>query len=388
MTRFPHDQFAKEYIKELLSPLGQVETSYDVVSEIRSIDVWFVPTRTFGEYVERLGWLGRLVTSPTAFEPFRNAINDSDVCSCMGKLHTTRTQLERQAKRERRRMTKNDLPQLWILTPTASTPLLVEFGFQAVDGDRAMQGVYQMPPRHRTGVVVVHQLPEIPETLWLRVLGRGTVQQRAIEELAALPQENKLKQSALQLLYDLQANLAASRRLSQEDRTLVMALAPLYQQRFEAVLQEGIERGIERGIEQGLERGIEQGLERGIEQGLERGIQRGQRLILENLLRVRFGEFDERMPILVESLSSLSSEQFTLFLLQLSQVENDEVGQQQLPCLAVEKLLQFRWGEAEEGEDREILVQTILALPIENLAEFLSQLLQLSREEVLARLRG
>jgi hypothetical protein len=46
MTQFPHDQFAKEYLKELLSPLGQVETGYDVVSERREFDVWFVPTQS------------------------------------------------------------------------------------------------------------------------------------------------------------------------------------------------------------------------------------------------------------------------------------------------------------------------------------------------------
>jgi hypothetical protein len=30
MTRQPHDQFAKEYLEELLTPLGKVETSRDV----------------------------------------------------------------------------------------------------------------------------------------------------------------------------------------------------------------------------------------------------------------------------------------------------------------------------------------------------------------------
>jgi len=32
MTRQLHDQFAKQYLEELLAPLGQVETSRDVVS--------------------------------------------------------------------------------------------------------------------------------------------------------------------------------------------------------------------------------------------------------------------------------------------------------------------------------------------------------------------
>lgn len=45
MTKFPHDQFAKQYLEELLTPLGKVETSRDVPGEVRQIDdVWFAPT--------------------------------------------------------------------------------------------------------------------------------------------------------------------------------------------------------------------------------------------------------------------------------------------------------------------------------------------------------
>ena len=38
MTRFIHDQFAKQYLTELLSPLGTVETSKDISSEVRQVD--------------------------------------------------------------------------------------------------------------------------------------------------------------------------------------------------------------------------------------------------------------------------------------------------------------------------------------------------------------
>jgi hypothetical protein len=39
----------------------------------------------------------------------------------------------------------------------------------------------------RTAIVVIHQLPETSETLWLRLLGRGSVQEQALIELQALP---------------------------------------------------------------------------------------------------------------------------------------------------------------------------------------------------------
>jgi hypothetical protein len=43
MTRFPHDQFAKDFLESLLSPLGQVQTSLKISGEVREVDVYFVP---------------------------------------------------------------------------------------------------------------------------------------------------------------------------------------------------------------------------------------------------------------------------------------------------------------------------------------------------------
>ncbi len=42
MTRFAHDQFAKEYLEELLAPFGEVKAPRRVAGEVREIDVWFV----------------------------------------------------------------------------------------------------------------------------------------------------------------------------------------------------------------------------------------------------------------------------------------------------------------------------------------------------------
>jgi len=43
MTRQIHDQFAKEYLEELLTPLGTIRKSKKVKSEVQEIDVWFEP---------------------------------------------------------------------------------------------------------------------------------------------------------------------------------------------------------------------------------------------------------------------------------------------------------------------------------------------------------
>jgi hypothetical protein len=70
--------------------------------------------------------------------------------------------------------------------------------------------------------------------------------------------------------------------------------------------------------------------------------------------------------------------------MKLSLVENNEVGRQILHRLFVEDLLRFRWGEAEEGEDRETPIQAILALSVEALTEILLLVKSGSQDEVLA----
>lgn len=46
------------------------------------------------------------------------------------------------------------------------------------------QGVYLTSEGWGLGIVLVDQLPKTPETLWLRLWGRGRVQRQAMEEVS------------------------------------------------------------------------------------------------------------------------------------------------------------------------------------------------------------
>ncbi|MBV8884130.1 MAG: hypothetical protein JO235_09045, partial [Chroococcidiopsidaceae cyanobacterium CP_BM_RX_35] len=283
---------AKDYLKELLTPLGEVETSRDVAGEVREIDVWFTPATQSPGDAQGLGLLGRFAASPSIFEPFRNAVTPSEIRSCMSKLFDVHAELERQARREKTNVQEAALPMLWILSPTASVPLLN--GFKAtLDEDNWSRGVYLLGDSFRTGLVAIHQLPRTPDTLWLRILGRGRVQQQAIDELAALPLENPFRSNALELLYSLRSNLEASQNLDVEDRDLIMQLSPLYLQRLEEATQQG--RQAER------------------------------RTTLENLLLVRFGSLDDTLSAIIPQLLELPPQEFTRELLQLSQLSREEL---------------------------------------------------------------
>ncbi|MDZ8078959.1 MAG: DUF4351 domain-containing protein [Nostoc sp. SerVER01] len=240
MTRFIHDQFAKDYLEELLKPYGDVQGSSRVAGEVREIDILFSPLAKQSSQLETLGLLGRFAATAAIFEPFRNAASKEEICDCLLKLLEVRGALQRQANRNKTPISELELPKLWILTPTASTALLSGFG--ASQKPDWMPGIHFIAEYLRTAIVAIHQLPITQETLWLRILGRGTVQKQAIDELEALPSNHPFRKATLELLYNLRQNLRVNQNLEEGDRELIMRLQPLYQQDREQAIQQSEQR--------------------------------------------------------------------------------------------------------------------------------------------------
>ncbi len=288
MSRFPHDEFAKDYLKVLLEPLGTVDTSRKVKAEIRDIDVYFVRSFQVDSDVEGLGLLGRFAENSALFEAFRNAAQPDEIISCMNKYFDTYFELKRQKKDNEKEQLQADVPRLWILSPTASEIILNGFN-TTKDEKNWSKGIYFLGSFLRTAIVVIHQLPVTQDTLWLRLLGRGKVQAKAVEELEALPEDNPLRSKAFDVLLNLKATLELNNKKNKDDERLIMALSPIYSQKLAEARQEG--RQIER------------------------------RTTIENLLRTRFGSLDEDLRTIVEPLSALSPEEFSVLLLQLSREE-------------------------------------------------------------------
>ncbi|MBG1268149.1 hypothetical protein [Nostoc sp. WHI] len=287
MTRFIHDEFAKDYLEELLKPYGEVKSSSKISGEIKEIDVLFTPSAQQTSNLELLGLLGRLAESPAILEPFRNAASGDEICDCIQKLLEVKALLRRDAKANKTRLQESDIPKLWVLSPTASPALLSSFNVNQKSG--WLPGVYFLGDALRTAIIAIHQLPQTPETLWLRILGRGSVQSQAIVELSALPLNHPYKQATLELVYNLRENLRINQNLELDDRELIMRLEPLYQQDRERAKQEGK--------------------------------QEGERLVVENLLQVRFGSLDKELQAIIEPVLALLPEEFTPLLMQLSREE-------------------------------------------------------------------
>ncbi|MFN7852886.1 MAG: hypothetical protein ACK5OU_13215 [Dolichospermum sp.] len=294
MTRQPHDQLAKEYLEELLAPLGEVKTSKDVKSEVQEIDVWFVPTTTVIN--SELGLLGKMAVTSCLFEPYRNAPNEIEIRSCLLKLYSVQGELLRQAKREKRSISEEELPFLWILTPTCSERILEGFGAKTKEGWE--KGVYFLPKYQKAAIVAINQLPIIEDTLWLRAMGKGKTQTEAISKVVELSRENDKLNKLVEIFASWQKNLELNSDVNDEEvRELIMSLSPAYLKQREEWKQEGLE------------------------EGRQEGQQDGQRLMVESLLAVRFGNLDEELFAIISQLMELSPTERTQLLLNLSREE-------------------------------------------------------------------
>jgi Domain of unknown function (DUF4351) len=250
MTQFPHDEFAKNFLDSLLSPLGTVEVSQQISSEVRYADVYFTPQVNAAKTAD-LGLLAKLVTSAVVFEPFRNSVKMPQIRACMSKLFDLHQALGKEAKKENQsELAEANLPMLWTLTPTLSAPILEGFGAK-LDLENWGEGVYLMPTHLKTGIIVLHQLPKTPETLWLRILGKGRVQEQAIQEVAALPAQHPQRDNVLDLLGNLKVILEARSTIEPEEQELIMQLSPLYLEKIQAAELVGEQRGEVKGNTQG-----------------------------------------------------------------------------------------------------------------------------------------
>jgi hypothetical protein len=145
MTRQIHDQFAKEYLEELLAPLGTIKKSRKVKSEVQEIDLWFEPAISQPRTEILLGLLGKMATTSCLFEPFRNPPSETEIRSCLSKLYAVHSEVLRTAKRSNKTLTEAELPVLWILTPTFSARMIEESGAIQSKVGSFGKGVYFSP---------------------------------------------------------------------------------------------------------------------------------------------------------------------------------------------------------------------------------------------------
>lgn len=293
MTKFKHDEFAKDLLRTILEPYGKVQIDRAVTNEIRRIDVYFTPADVVpSDPTLQLLW--KCATHGASFEPFRSPVQDYEIRSTMGKIFDVHSELFREAKRAKQNPPKTkDLPELWIITPTMSKEKLK--AVSAINKEEWGEGIYFTGSIFRTGIIVVHQLPKTHETLWFRTLGRGKVQQEAIDEIAALPKNSSNRQKVLELFASLKINLENSTEKEPDEMELLMKLAesPLFIEYMEQATADALAQGVTTGYQS----------------------------VVESMIVDRFGSLDEKLSAIIPNIINLPPSEFTPLLMHLSRVE-------------------------------------------------------------------
>lgn len=225
MTQHPFDQLAKQYLEEMLTPLGQVQRNFEVPGEAKYVDVWFTPTPG-ASAIAAEDLLNRLAQTASLFEPFHNPPSRSEVRACLLKLFWLQEELRRRNPSAERALTEADLPRLWVIASTVSSPLLAELG--AVERPEWLSGMYFAPDFYKSAFILTDQLPKTTETLGIRILGRGATQQAAIKEVKALAVNDPRRDRILRILANWKVTLELSESLITEDQEIIMALTQAY----------------------------------------------------------------------------------------------------------------------------------------------------------------
>jgi hypothetical protein len=231
------------------------------------------------------------------FEPFRNPPSEVEIRSCLSKLYAVHGDVLRKAKRSKQTIPEAELPFLWVLTPTLSARMIQGLGAIQSESNNWVKGVYFLPLIFKAGIVAIHQLPVNEDTLWLRVLGKGGTQKRAVEELVELPERNPFRENLLEILANWRKNLELRDNLSSEEQEVIMNLSPAY-------------------LKQREEWKIE---------GIQEGTKQGQLSVIASLLEGRFGTLDSELSGLVEQIAQLPISERTQLLLSLANLSRSEL---------------------------------------------------------------
>jgi hypothetical protein len=299
ITQQPYDQFSKQFFNELFGALkGEIKINfnYEIHADRRYVDFYWLASPTASQMdFQALGLLGRMVSQSCLLEPFHSPLSEDDISNCLLKLLMVQSvpgekadKAETEKADEQPKKAKKPLPYLWIFATSVSDAVLDYFGAKPQSVEWC-KGVYSLAKGLNTGIVAINRLPSTPDTLYLRMLGAGKVQQQAIEEFLALfPQTDPLRQSVLDLLLKYRIYLGEKEKqttLSEEEKELLMNISHIYNAwKQEAFLTE-------------------------------------RRIWVENLLKCRFSKLDDELSPIVERLLPLPAEELPRILLQASREE-------------------------------------------------------------------
>lgn len=244
----PHDQRFKALMAACLELVAEVERAVHVPPQ--RIDVAYEP-RGDGAREPRLGLVDRMAAlGPGMMEYYSRTPSCARVDTCFRKRLDYAH--ERTLSARRRSCQTSPAPRLWILSTGRPRRVLDVYEARPMDG--WPDGLWQTRAQERLHFVVLRDLPETPDTLLLRLLGRGRTVQRALQELSALPVHHVLRARALPVMVAFRAPILQDLHRSGDMNALQQAQA-LYQEWVQHERSAGHAEGLSEGRKEGRKEG-------------------------------------------------------------------------------------------------------------------------------------
>ena len=136
-------------------------------------------------------------------------------------------------------------------------------------------------------------MPVTPDTLWLRILGKGKTQQQAIDELLTFTPDHPQRQRTLELLLTWGITIENTAYLSQSEQQIMIKLRALYQENIQAAE--------------------------------EKATHNERRATLETILFSRFGRIDPELTTVIDKAIALSASDYSQLLPQLFSIAREDL---------------------------------------------------------------
>jgi hypothetical protein len=246
MPQYKHDRFFKFYIQSLYRSKGDTIKNVQIHNdEDLEIDLMFISDLAKQAWQEQdFGLFDRLMqTHPTMIiEHYSGYLEGVDIDDCITRKNLywryQRKELIKAAKSAQNLTSSQQLPKsdmakidrnnpfTWVLTVNCGKQILrdcaaqVHPNFVGAASVKENSGVYLLPSQWRMGVVVIEQLADTPEHLWLKMLGNRESARRAfrgIDQLSSPDRTGKNDIMAACLKYCVYLKDLAAESLTPEE---------------------------------------------------------------------------------------------------------------------------------------------------------------------------
>ncbi len=197
--RMAQDAFGKRLLQEALDPIGAVEVQKPVgPSDPQYSDVFYrpLPNRPPQAQVPHLGVLWLMTVCTCTIEPCSQTLSIADLRGLARKQLSLHHQLCQEAGDH-----ALPVPPQWIISPGLPVSGLAALGATPASG--WPPGFYRSIDLLEQWVIVVSELPSTDETRLLRLMGSAEGRHEAMNELAALPEDDPARKPLVVILNEM-----------------------------------------------------------------------------------------------------------------------------------------------------------------------------------------